>query len=77
MSPGVHQPTLLGCAEPAIAPAVAWTRTELGAGTWVDVAREWLAGADELAARLITSVPWRQGRRRMWDRMAQVTPGGR
>ena len=64
----VHQPTLLGCAEPAIAPDVAWTRTALDADAWVDVAREWLAGADALAARLITAVPWKQGRRRMWDR---------
>jgi alkylated DNA repair dioxygenase AlkB len=65
----VHQPTLLGCAEPAVAAGVAWARIELDATSWVDVAREWLAGADELAARLIASVPWRQGRRRMWDRM--------
>jgi alkylated DNA repair dioxygenase AlkB len=65
----VHQPTLLGCAEPAIAADVVWRRTNLDAAAWVDVAREWLAGADALAARLITSVPWKQGRRRMWDRM--------
>jgi alkylated DNA repair dioxygenase AlkB len=65
----VHQPTLLGCAEPAIAPGVDWTRVELDGGSWVDVAREWLAGADELATRLIATVEWHQGRRRMWDRM--------
>ena len=69
MSPVTHQPTLLGCAEPAIAPAVVWTRTALDAESWVDVAREWLAGADELAVRLIATVAWKQGRRRMWDRM--------
>jgi alkylated DNA repair dioxygenase AlkB len=69
VSPIVHQPTLLGCAEPAITPDVVWSRTALDADAWVDVAREWLAGADALAAKLITSVPWKQGRRRMWDRM--------
>ncbi len=65
----VHQPTLLGCADPEIAPAATWTRTQLDADSWVDVAREWLVGADVLAARLIATVPWRQGRRRMWDRV--------
>ena len=65
----VHQPTLLGCAEPAITPGVAWEHIALDAGSWVHVAREWLAGADELASRLIGTVPWKQGRRRMWDRM--------
>jgi alkylated DNA repair dioxygenase AlkB len=67
--PAAHQPTLLGSAEPAVVPAVTWARIELDATAWVDVAREWLAGADDLAARLIAGVPWRQGRRKMWDRM--------
>jgi alkylated DNA repair dioxygenase AlkB len=65
----VHQPTLLGCAEPAIAGRVPWSRIVLDPTSWVDVAREWLIGADELAARLIGTVPWHQGRRRMWDRV--------
>jgi alkylated DNA repair dioxygenase AlkB len=69
VSPVVHQPTLLGCAEPAVTDGVVWRRIALDDDSWVDVAREWLAGADDLAARLIAGVEWRQGRRRMWDRM--------
>jgi len=69
VSSAVHQPTLLGCAEPAVAVDAVWDRTDLAGDAWLDVAREWLAGADAVAARLIATVPWKQGRRRMWDRM--------
>jgi alkylated DNA repair dioxygenase AlkB len=65
----VHQPTLLGSTEPALRADAVWQRRDLGRDAWVDVAREWLGGADELATRLITRVPWKQGRRRMWDRV--------
>jgi len=65
----VHQPTLLGGAVPDVAPTAVWTRIALDATSWVDVAREWLVGGDELATRLIATVAWRQGRRRMWDRV--------
>jgi alkylated DNA repair dioxygenase AlkB len=44
-------------------------RTDLGNGAWVDVARGWLGGADELAARLEREVDWRHHRRWMYDRM--------
>ena len=54
---------------PAIVADATWERITLDDDSWVDVAREWLAGADELATRLIAAVPWRQGRRRMWERM--------
>jgi alkylated DNA repair dioxygenase AlkB len=64
----VHQPTLLGCAQPALTDA-AWVRTDLGDDAWIDVAREWLTGADDLATRLARTVPWKQGRRKMWDRV--------
>jgi alkylated DNA repair dioxygenase AlkB len=67
--PTVHQPTLLGASEPGIDPRAPWTRIQLDETAWVDVAREWLAGADALAVRLVDAVPWRQGRRRMWDRV--------
>jgi len=69
LSSVVHQPTLLGCAEPALAAATRTERITLDAQSWIDVSREWLVGADELATRLIDRVPWRQGRRKMWDRM--------
>jgi alkylated DNA repair dioxygenase AlkB len=44
-------------------------RTDLGQGAWVDVARGWLGGADEVAARLEGEVDWRHHRRWMYDRM--------
>ena len=44
-------------------------RVELGDGAWVDVLRGWLAGADALLDLLVASVSWRQGRRRMYDRV--------
>jgi alkylated DNA repair dioxygenase AlkB len=65
----VHQPTLLGGTEPGLAPAPTWHRIALDPTSWVDVAREWLVGGDELVTRLVGRVPWRQGRRKMWDRV--------
>lgn len=67
--PPIHQPTLLGTLPPALAPHASWTRVRLDAGSWVDVARDWWSGADRLLEELAATVPWRQGRRRMWDRV--------
>ncbi len=44
-------------------------RVDLGGQAWVDVARDWLSGADELCARLIAAVDWQRHRRWMYDRM--------
>jgi alkylated DNA repair dioxygenase AlkB len=44
-------------------------RIDLGEGAWVDVARHWLGGADELAARLVVEVDWQHHRRWMYERM--------
>ena len=44
-------------------------RIDLGEGAWVDVARRWLHGADELVGQLADGVAWRQRRRRMYDRV--------
>ena len=68
-SAAIHQSTLLGGTEPAVTPAARTERIQMGATSWIDVTREWLGGADVLAVRLAETVPWRQGRRRMWDRM--------
>jgi alkylated DNA repair dioxygenase AlkB len=65
----VHQRTLLGGQEPAIAARPQIDRWELDAESWVDVAREWLVGADEVLDVLIESVDWSQGRRWMYERM--------
>jgi alkylated DNA repair dioxygenase AlkB len=44
-------------------------RIELGQSAWVDVARGWLGGTDEVAIRIIDAVEWRGHRRWMYDRM--------
>jgi alkylated DNA repair dioxygenase AlkB len=44
-------------------------RLQLDATSWVDVTRGWLEGADAVLVDLIRDVPWRQGRRPMYDRM--------
>jgi alkylated DNA repair dioxygenase AlkB len=48
---------------------VPFERTELSGGAWVDVARGWFGGADDLMARLQEVVDWRHHRRWMYDRM--------
>ena len=63
------QGTLLGAGHPAVERGQAVERVELDAGSWVDLARGWLHGADTLLETLVASVPWRQGRRRMYDRV--------
>jgi alkylated DNA repair dioxygenase AlkB len=47
-------------------------RTALDEGAWVDVRRDWVAGADRLFERLVGMVPWRSERRPMYDRMVEV-----
>lgn len=64
-----HQPTLLGALAPAPGPAARWSRIQLDATSWVDVARDWWTGADTLLDELARSVAWKQGRRKMWDRV--------
>ena len=44
-------------------------RIDLGEGAWVDLARDWLGGADEVADRLAREVDWRHHRRWMYDRV--------
>jgi alkylated DNA repair dioxygenase AlkB len=54
--------TLHGVAPaPAIDPSAVFERTELDGGSWIDVARGWLVGADELYSTLEANVPWQQG----------------
>lgn len=60
-----HQRSLFAVGEPAIDANVATERIALDERSWVDVARNWLTGADAV----LDAVDWRQGRRRMWDRM--------
>ena len=64
-----HQRSLFATGDPAIATDVAVERIALDERSWVDVARNWLRGADSLLDTLVDTVDWHQGRRRMWDRM--------
>jgi alkylated DNA repair dioxygenase AlkB len=65
----VLQRTLLGAHEPEVDGDVAFDRVWPTDGSWVDVARSWLRGADTLLDALVDTVDWRQGRRWMYDRM--------
>lgn len=63
------QGTLLGAATPAVDSGVSVDRVGLDDTAWVDVARGWLHGAETLLDALVETVRWRQGRRRMYDRV--------
>jgi len=62
------QPSLLASGPLTIHPHASWERIDLGAGAWVDVARDWLGGADQLCERLIDQVDWVHHRRWMYER---------
>jgi alkylated DNA repair dioxygenase AlkB len=47
-------------------------RLPLSDGAWVDVRRQWIAGADALFERLAENVPWRAERRQMYERVVDV-----
>ena len=47
-------------------------RTPLEHGAWLDVQRNWLAGADDVFATMVSQVPWRAERRQMYDRIVDV-----
>ena len=66
---GTLQRTLLGTGEPAVDPDAQFERIALDDTSWLDVARDWLLGADTLLDALIDTVDWKQGRRRMYDRV--------
>ena len=46
-------------------------RLDLGTGAWVDVARDWLVGADELFAHLRDEVPWATSRLFRYDHFVE------
>jgi alkylated DNA repair dioxygenase AlkB len=60
------QGTILGGAEPRLAPEPVFERIRLDEHSWVDLAREWLLGADGVLEHLVQTVPWRQSRRKMY-----------
>ncbi len=63
------QGSLLGFGTPAVDRATRFERIPLDEHSWIDVARDWHLGSDEIFAHLAGTVEWKQGRRVMWDRM--------
>ena len=47
-------------------------RTTLAHGAWVDIRPGWMCGAAALFDRLRDTVPWREERRRMYERVVDV-----
>jgi len=72
MSPVVPVPaqTSLFASGPAgVRKDAEFERIDLGDGAWVDVARDFVGGADDVADRLIRTVDWQHHKRWMYDRM--------
>jgi alkylated DNA repair dioxygenase AlkB len=66
------QTTIFETSAPALRGLEAVERHLLTRGAWVDVRRDWLAGADDVLERLVADVPWRAERRPMYDRIVDV-----
>ena len=49
-------------ARPAIDPEATFERLALDETSWVDIARGWLAGSDDVYAHLAATIDWRRGR---------------
>ena len=47
-------------------------RTNLSAGAWLDVQRDWLPDPDGVFAALAEQVPWRAEQRQMYDRLVDI-----
>jgi alkylated DNA repair dioxygenase AlkB len=61
------------CDEPAPGPLGGTVhRTMLSHGAWVDIRPGWMAGAGVLFDRLRQVVPWREERRRMYERVVDI-----
>lgn len=54
---------------PRVDPEARGERFSLGLGAWCELVPGWLRGADALFERLEAGVPWRQGRRWMYERV--------
>ena len=61
-----------GSPGPALRPLDGVERTVLTHGAWVDVLPGWVTGSDELFLHLVERVPWREERRRMYERVVEV-----
>jgi alkylated DNA repair dioxygenase AlkB len=73
MSVSVQESLLDVCDEPGLGRlSGSVRRTPLAHGAWVDLRRGWLAGSGAVFARLAQEVPWRAGKRQMYDRVVAV-----
>ena len=61
--------TLFGDGDPVVDDRARFERIMLDETSWVDVSRGWLRGSDTLLDVLAADVPWKQGRRWMYERM--------
>jgi alkylated DNA repair dioxygenase AlkB len=59
--------SLFAAGEPGLAASVRTERHALDADCWVDLSRGWVDGGDALLDELVAGLPWRQGRRLMWN----------
>ena len=68
------QPSLLDDGSPfALSPILPGEgRIPLGDDAWVELHRDWVAGSDQLFERLMETVPWKEERRRMYERTLNV-----
>jgi alkylated DNA repair dioxygenase AlkB len=63
------QRSLFASGDVAVDRDAPWERVALDDSSWVDVCRGLLLGADAVLDALVETVPWRCGRRFMYDRM--------
>jgi alkylated DNA repair dioxygenase AlkB len=68
-SPAPLPLSLFATGEPALGGDALVERTPLDDECWVDVARTWVHGGDELLERLVDSLNWRHGQRVMWGNL--------
>ena len=68
------QPSLLDDGSPfALSPIFPGEgRTLLCNDAWVELHRDWVRGSDQLFERLMETVPWKEERRRMYERTLDV-----
>ncbi len=66
------QPSLFDAAPVATLGRLAPLRTQLAHGAWVDHQPGWVSGSDQLFLDLVASVPWREERRQMYERVVDV-----
>lgn len=66
------QGSLFAVGLPAVHADTPVERMQLDDQSWVDIARGWLSGGDELFASLVASLAWEEHQRPMYDRVVAV-----